>query len=381
MPWNCGRDPRTHTLGMVRMRQFRLGIPMANLPAMLRWDVFFIALRLRWREMFLLFVALYLAIALLFSALYAASECVSGVSFGQIYFIVLGSLLQGPGPSKSIEMDPFEMGAGCLLLFSMNAMTGLVLSAFVFALVIKKFLVPQVDVWFTKYLVQNVRDGRPVLQIRVVPLRGRPIVGTTIVARMLEPTVSREGERFTKMTDLNFDGASILYFPCTYSHFIDDASPLSGANLATKPFQLFVQVTGFDTVLGQRIQAMWFYECPSDLVLRARFANIVIPLSPEQLALLRVPARNKKELCERAHVRNTIDMLHFHEVVSIDDDIEATPSASGSQVPIVAWPAAKPSAIAEEMLARTPGSTESADEQGVRRTPASADATDEGVDA
>jgi hypothetical protein len=117
---------------------------------------------------------------------------------------------------------------GCLCLSATTSVASLVLSAFVFSLVIKKvgvhlhisklstlqFLIPNTEIWFSKFLVQNVRDGVKVLQFRVANTRGFAMTNIKIKATLGVPRISSEGERFTQPIPLVFIGPNFTLLPC-----------------------------------------------------------------------------------------------------------------------------------------------------------------------
>ena len=76
-----------------------------------------------------------------------------------------------------------------------------------------KFLVPHADVWFSKYLVENSRDGVKVIQFRVANARGNLLTNVTVDAKFFQSVTSIEGERFGKMRHIEFSGSSYMWLP------------------------------------------------------------------------------------------------------------------------------------------------------------------------
>lgn len=241
-------------------------------------------------------------------------------------------------------VSPYCPGAVTLIII--QSIVGLLISCFWCGLVMAKITLPKKrakTITFSTIAVICSKNGHLCMQIRVANLRKTLMIGSKIYGKLLQTTVTPEGETII-MDQVNVDfmvdaGKDNLFFICplTLYHVIDKTSPffkLSVETLVQQEFELVLFLDGTDESTSSSCQVRTSY-IPQEIKWGYRFLPII---SRSKEGRYHVDFSNfaKVEPVPTPHcahclyndhshhnVRNGIDNQGF-EVVEINDHISAT---------------------------------------------------------
>ncbi len=225
-------------------------------------DTYHWILSLSWPRFTALIAAAYIAINLFFALLYTiGGQGISGMtpgSFPQAFFFSVQTLAtvgyghMYPQTVYGHVVTTVEIISG---MFWLAVMTGLI---FV------RFSRPTARILFSKTMVITPFNGQPTLMLRVANLRHHSMVEAQfrIVFSRDEPTL--EGDTVRRFYPLKLDVDQAIIFPAalTLRHFIDEKSPLHGANLKTLEASdafFLASVTCIETVIPAAVQSQQDY--------------------------------------------------------------------------------------------------------------------------
>jgi inward rectifier potassium channel len=143
---------------------------------------------------------------------------------------------------------------------SVEALAGIVYSAFATGLMFSKFARPSARVLFAEQPVVTMHEGTPTLIIRIANSRFNQLFEASAKLRLSRLTVSREGQRMRKFFDLPLlrEQTPMLALSWTLFHRIDDESPLFGLtpeDLERHQAMLILMISGTDETVVQTVHA------------------------------------------------------------------------------------------------------------------------------
>ncbi len=244
-----------------------------------RWewrDAYHWILSLTWPRFTALIAAAYVGINLIFAVLYTVGGAsISGMtpgSFPQAFFFSVQTLAtvgyghMYPQTAYGHVVTTIEIISG---MFWLAVMTGLI---FV------RFSRPTARILFSKAMVIAPFNGQPTLMMRVANLRHHSMVEAEfrIVFSRDEPTLEGDVVRRFYPLKLDFDRAIIFPAALTLRHFIDEKSPLHGANRETLEACdafLIASVVCIETVIPAAVQSQQDYSW-EDIRFGQRFVEV-----------------------------------------------------------------------------------------------------------
>jgi inward rectifier potassium channel len=152
----------------------------------------------------------------------------------------------------------FPDSTGANLVVTVEAITGLTLTALATGLVFAKFSRSTARLIFTEKATIAPLNGVPTLSFRLGNERGNQIVDAQLKVVLVRTEQTREGKLFYRMLDLPLTRQRALSLSRSWNalHVIDRESPLYGetpASLAAKEVELQVQVIGLDDATMQMV--------------------------------------------------------------------------------------------------------------------------------
>ncbi len=164
-------------------------------------------------------------------------------------------------------------------LVTLESMAGLIGTAIATGLVFTKFAQPRAKVMFSREMLVQWRNGKPVLVFRLGNARGNEIIEASLRVSVLMPEVTLEGEHMRRLVDLKLLRSTTPMFAMTWTviHEIDEGSPLHGRDEASyhaDALRFIVSFTGLDATFSQTVHARYIYE-HGDVRWWRRFVDIV----------------------------------------------------------------------------------------------------------
>lgn len=143
---------------------------------------------------------------------------------------------------------------------SVEALSGIVYSAFATGLMFSKFARPSARVLFAERPVVAMHEGVPTLIIRIANSRFNQLFEASAKLRLSRLTTSREGQSMRKFFDLPLlrEQTPMLALSWTLFHRIDESSPLFGLtpeDLARHQAMLILMISGTDETVVQTVHA------------------------------------------------------------------------------------------------------------------------------
>ena len=242
-------------------------------------DAYHTFLRMRWSLALGLIAVAFLAINLVYASIYYAVGGIDGVQRGS-FFDVLVFSVQTLGTIGYGVMVPKSSVANTVMIA--EAITSIMFAALATGLVFAKFSRPNARVAFSTNAVITMHEGKSTLLFRVGNRRSNTIVEARIHVIASTTTVTKEGETFYKMHDLELvrDRMSGMRRGWVVMHVIDETSPLHGLDaegLAKSEVELEVSLVGFDDVTMQTVHALHQYG-DQEIKFGQRFADTIRPL-------------------------------------------------------------------------------------------------------
>lgn len=239
-------------------------------------DIYHLILRVPWWAFFAGMALMFFGTNALFAIAYDLSPgCIDHVNDYEdaFYFSVqtLGTIGYG-------GMSPASRYGH--LVVSIEAFTGLLMTAMVTGLTFAKFARPTARVLFTKYAIIHPRDGVPHLMFRMSNFRANNVVEATLRVGLMIVERTREGEIMRRAVDIPLTRAStaLFFLSWTAMHKIDESSPFFSAEqrqkLRDEKAELFLSFTGLDETIAAQIHTRYRYAM-TEVVENARFADIL----------------------------------------------------------------------------------------------------------
>lgn len=164
-------------------------------------------------------------------------------------------------------------------LVTAEAVCGVLGFAIATGLMFQKFARPKALVRFAKPLIVTVRNGKPVMMMRIGNARGNEIIEASMRLTMLKPEVTAEGHRMRRLFDCELLRSQTPMFVMTWMaiHEIDEDSPMFAASresLEEMDAIYIATLTGIDATFSETIYArhMYYWE---DIRWGERFVDVV----------------------------------------------------------------------------------------------------------
>ncbi len=218
-------------------------------------------LTMRWSASIGFIVLAFFAVNLAFAAVYFAVGGVDGARAGSFWDVLLFSV-QTLGTIGYGVMVPKSDAANAVMI--VESITSIVFAALATGLLFAKFSRPTARVAFTSVAVITQHEGQRTLIFRLGNRRSNIIVDATLRVTASLTRVTKEGENFYKMVDLQLvrDRMSELGRGWIVMHVIDETSPLHGmdaAALAKAEVEIGVSLLGYDSITMQTIHSSRVY--------------------------------------------------------------------------------------------------------------------------
>ena len=173
----------------------------------------------------------------------------------------------------------FPDSTGANLVVTVEAITGLTLTALATGLVFAKFSRSTARLIFTEKATIAPLNGVPTLSVRLGNERGNSIVDAQLKVVLVRTEQTSEGKLFYRMLDLPLTRQRALSLSRSWNalHVIDRESPLHGetpASLAAKEVELQVQVIGLDDATMQMVHGGHRYFA-RDILWGHQFADVL----------------------------------------------------------------------------------------------------------
>ncbi len=167
-------------------------------------------------------------------------------------------------------------------LVSVEALVGIVYSAFATGLMFSKFARPSARVIFAERPVVSLIDGVPTLSIRLANGRTNQLFEASAKLRMSRMVTTPEGHSMRRFFDLRLtrEQTPMLAMSWTLFHKIDAESPLLGLDPATLRAQeamLILTISGTDETVVQDVHARKIYYADS-LAWDHRYVDVIEPV-------------------------------------------------------------------------------------------------------
>lgn len=175
-------------------------------------------------------------------------------------------------------MSPVGISAN--LLVTLEALSGVLISAFITGLVFSKFATPTARVMFARHCLLTTHDGEPVFMFRMANQRYSQVLEAQVRVTYVDDHLTKEGKRFRRFVDLPLRRTHNPVFALgwTVMHPIDAGSPFYGCDLerlAERRMSVMVVVSGIEDTLATTVHARHVYEY-TDLEADRDYADVVL---------------------------------------------------------------------------------------------------------
>jgi inward rectifier potassium channel len=162
---------------------------------------------------------------------------------------------------------------------TLEALFGLVTLALGTSLTFSKFSQPHARVIFSRNAVVTVRDGVPVLMVRLANERATGLVEATIRLFFVRDEKTKEGEPLRRFHTLPLARASNAVFALSWTvvHVIDESSPFFGEtreSLVASKADVVASLVGIEEATTQQVHARYSWRA-EDILFEHRFRDIV----------------------------------------------------------------------------------------------------------
>ena len=250
----------------------RLGVDIHPLQ-----DLYYQLMRRSWAFLIAGLVASYLLANLAFACLYLAD--MNGISHAETggFTDAFAFSVQTLSTIGYGGMSPQTTYAH--MLVTAEAMVGLLGFAIATGLMFQKFARARAMVQFSDCVVISVRNGKPVLMLRLGNARGNEIIEANLRLTMLKPEVSEEGHRMRRLHDCDLIRSHTPIFILSWLvvHEIDENSPLWGEtaeSLIEQNALFIVTMTGIDATFSATVHARKIYS-PDTVRIGERFVDVI----------------------------------------------------------------------------------------------------------
>ncbi|HZT03178.1 MAG TPA: ion channel [Steroidobacteraceae bacterium] len=229
-------------------------------------DLYHLFMTVSWPTLFASYAGFFALFNLIFAALYQAqpadiANLNPGGYWGRFFFSVETLATVGYG-----DMHPQTVYAH--VVASIEIFTGMMSLALITGMMFARFSRPTARILFARHAVIRQFDGRLTLMLRAANARQNVIMEATAQLRLIRDEQTAEGYRIRRIYDLPLRRREqpLFLYGWSLMHVIDEASPLSGANLeslkATKAF-LLLTIGGIDETTGQTLMSRHQYHSTS----------------------------------------------------------------------------------------------------------------------
>ena len=229
-------------------------------------DLYHLFMTVSWPTLFASYAGFFALFNLIFAALYQAqpadiANLNPGGYWGRFFFSVETLATVGYG-----DMHPQTVYAH--VIASIEIFTGMMSLALITGMMFARFSRPTARILFARHAVIRQFDGRLTLMLRAANARQNVIMEATAQLRLIRDEQTAEGYRIRRIYDLPLRRREqpLFLYGWSLMHVIDEASPLSGANLeslkATKAF-LLLTIGGIDETTGQTLMSRHQYHSTS----------------------------------------------------------------------------------------------------------------------
>ncbi|MEM6961745.1 MAG: low temperature requirement protein A, partial [Myxococcota bacterium] len=249
-------------------------------PSEIRSDLYFFLMEGSWTRLLGTMVTGYLLINVVFGALYVLdSDSIVNAHPGSFldafFFSVQTMSTLGYG-----VLSPASTYSN--LLVTIEAGTGLLLTALATGLMFAKVSRPRKAVLFSDVLTMTRYHGKKALMLRAGNARGNMLLEATARLSVLMEDDSPEGHQIRRLYDLKLirDSTPVFALSWLMIHIIDEQSPLHGIeskDMEEKALLFIGILTGFDSTYAQttHAQRIWY---PEDIRFNSRFVDVVADL-------------------------------------------------------------------------------------------------------
>lgn len=239
-------------------------------------DLYHALLQMPWWAAFLVIAGTYLALNAIFALLYLWVGGVANAAAGSFLDAFFFSV-QTMGTIGYGAMYPATRAANVLVVA--ESLTGLVATALATGLVFVRFSLTRGRMVFSRVATISPMNGVPTLTIRLGNDRSNQIFDAQIKVMLLALTVTDEGTRIYRTTDLALmrNHAPALSRSWTVMHAIDASSPLHGQtpeSLVRAEAEITVTVSGIDETSMQNVFGRKTYEM-RDVVWGAKLVDVL----------------------------------------------------------------------------------------------------------
>jgi inward rectifier potassium channel len=249
-------------------------------------DVYHYLLTSPWWVLFALILFSYLAANVGFALLYLADGGIEGArpgSFEDAFFFSVQTM-STIGYGRMVPTSTFANA-----VVTLEALFGLVTLALGTSLMFSKFSQPKARVVFSRHAVITVRDGAPVLMVRLANERATGLVEAQLRLVVVRDETTLEGEAVRRFHALTLARASSAVFALSWTaiHVIDESSPLFGESkesLSASRTDLVASLVGIEEATSQQVHARHAWRA-EDILFEHRFRDIlrVLPDGRRQL--------------------------------------------------------------------------------------------------
>lgn len=285
-----------------------------------RWtaDLYHRTLRTPWRVIIPITICIYLLINLGFAALYCVGDQkhIEGAQQGSLvdafFFSVQTLSTIGYG-----GMTPLTRWAN--ILVTVQAFTGIALTALSTGLAFAKFARPMAKIIFSQKAVIYQRNGQPCLSFRAANSRGTDIVEAQMHVSVLCTEVTTEGHRMRRLRDLKLvrDRSPVFLLSWAVMHEIDANSHLAGLTqqeMLDDNIMIVCTLTGVDGTTGQAMTSRHVYHADE-----IEFGRVLLDVIENQEDAVVLNYANFHETREESVEVSTEEKVYDSEVAAVDD--------------------------------------------------------------
>lgn len=171
-----------------------------------------------------------------------------------IYIGLLTSLFGGMGPLWNEDVT-------CAITYMIVSMSSFLINIFAISMLVSKMTQPDPEAVLSSNAIIKTRNGVPVFQVRHVSAHGHLLTNVSIRMYSFLPTKTLEGETFVGVKEMKAEishrGGVIVM---AGNHYIDEDSPIYGADFTNFKGFIEVIVTAYDEFLGCELSTTETYD-------------------------------------------------------------------------------------------------------------------------
>lgn len=248
-------------------------------------DLYHRTLGLSWPQFFLSITILYFLVNFIFALMYFASGTsglagVKSTDSNSLHFFVecFFFSIQTFSTIGYGSVSPASLNTNIIVSF--QALLGLLSVGLMSGLFFARFAKPTARIAHSEVALITNYEGQRVLMFRMANARMNHIIDANVSVSIVMDTVSSEGMKLRKLTDLNLLRSRTAAFALSWTviHPIDEKSPLYNKTvdeLTEVNVEIFALVSGHDESFNQLVFSRCSYT-PEDLVYDRQFKDILI---------------------------------------------------------------------------------------------------------